>query len=37
MSTRFKAFLAAAAILALPTLSWAAQAATSCCCPLCCH
>jgi len=37
MSTRFKALLGAAAILALPALAWAGQTAASCCCPLCCH
>jgi hypothetical protein len=37
MSTRLKTFLAVAALLALPTITWAAEVATSCCCPCCCH
>jgi hypothetical protein len=35
MSTRFKAFLAAATVLALPVLGWATEVATSCGCPFC--
>jgi hypothetical protein len=36
MTNRLKALVAAAALLALPAISWAAEAA-ACCCPLCCR
>jgi hypothetical protein len=35
MTRRFKAFLAAAAVLALPVASWAAETVASGCCPCC--
>jgi hypothetical protein len=37
MSIRFKAFLAVVALLAVPAVTWAADVATSCCCPICCR
>ncbi len=39
MTNRLKACLAVAALLALPAITWAAEAAAcaSCCCPLCCR
>jgi hypothetical protein len=36
MKNRYKALLAAAFVLVLPALTWAADVAT-CCCPHCCH
>lgn len=37
MSTRLKAFLAMVAVVAMPAVTWAADVAAACCCPLCCH